>query len=61
LRRHFGPDICFDSKISNLRILAADAKLFIEHAVALGRRGITMYIHPVPEKQLFVAAKKPVL
>jgi aminoglycoside N3'-acetyltransferase len=61
LRRHFGPDICVDSKVSNLRILAADAKPFIEHAVALGRRGITMYIQPVPEKQLFVAAKKPVL
>jgi aminoglycoside 3-N-acetyltransferase len=60
LRRHFGPDICVDSRISNLRILAADAKLFIEHAVALGRRGITMYIEPVPEQQLFVAAKTPV-
>jgi aminoglycoside N3'-acetyltransferase len=61
LRRHFGPDICFDSRISNLRILAADAKPFIEHAVALGRKGITMYIEPVPKKQLFVTAKKPVL
>jgi aminoglycoside N3'-acetyltransferase len=60
LRRHFGPDICIDSRISNLRILAADAKPFIEHAVALGCRGITMYIEPVPEQQLFVAAKKPV-
>jgi aminoglycoside N3'-acetyltransferase len=60
LRRHFGPDICVDSRISNLRILAADAKLFIEHAVALGRKGITMYIQPAPENQLFVAAKKPV-
>jgi aminoglycoside N3'-acetyltransferase len=60
LRRHFGPDICVDSRISNLRILAADAKPFVERAVALGRRGITMYIEPVPKKQLFVAAKKPV-
>jgi aminoglycoside 3-N-acetyltransferase len=60
LRRHFGPDICVDSRISNLRILATDAKLFIEHAVALGRRGITMYIEPVPKKQLFAAAKTPV-
>jgi aminoglycoside N3'-acetyltransferase len=60
LRRHFGPDICTDSRISNLRILAADAKPFIEHAVALGRKGITMYIEPVPKKQLFVTAKKPV-
>ena len=41
-------------------MLAADAKPFIEHAVALGRRGITMYIQPVPEKQLFVTAKNPV-
>jgi aminoglycoside N3'-acetyltransferase len=60
LRRHFGPDICVDSRISNLRILAADAKLFIEHAVALGRRGITMYVEPAPKKEMFVAAKNPV-
>ena len=53
LRRHFGPDICVDAKISNLRILAADAKPFIERAVALGRRGITMYIQPVPRPELF--------
>ncbi len=46
LRRHFGPDICVDAKISNLRILAADAKPFIERAVTLGRKGITMYIEP---------------
>jgi len=60
LRRHFGAEICVDSRISNLRILAADAKPFIEHAVALGRRGITMYIQPVPKKELFVPAKKSV-
>jgi aminoglycoside N3'-acetyltransferase len=57
LRRHFGPDICADAKISNLRMLAADAKLFIEHAVALGRRGITVYIEPTPNKALFVPLK----
>jgi Aminoglycoside 3-N-acetyltransferase len=45
------------SKVSNLRILAADAKPLVEHAVALSRRGITMYIEPVPERRLFVAAK----
>jgi aminoglycoside N3'-acetyltransferase len=55
LRRHFGPDICVDAKISNLRILAADAKPFIEQAVNLGRRGITMYIQPVPRPELFVS------
>jgi aminoglycoside 3-N-acetyltransferase len=55
LRRHFGPDICVDAKISNLSILAADAKPFIERAVNLGRRGITMYIQPVPRPELFVA------
>jgi aminoglycoside N3'-acetyltransferase len=55
LRRHFGPDICVDAKISNLRILAADAKPFIEQAVNLGRRGITMYIRPVPRPELFVS------
>ncbi len=57
LRRHFGPDICVDAKISNLRILAADAKPFIEHAVTLGRNGITMYIQPVPRPELFVSSK----
>ena len=57
LRRHFGPDICIDAKISNLKILAADAKPFIEHAVALGRKGITMYIQPVPRPELFVPLK----
>ena len=60
LRRHFGPDICIDAKISNLSILAADAKPFIEHAVALGRKGITMFIEPVPKKELFVPHTKPV-
>jgi aminoglycoside N3'-acetyltransferase len=58
LRRHFGPEICVDAKISNLRILAADARPFIEHAVGLGRRGITMYVQPVPDKALFVPAKE---
>jgi aminoglycoside N3'-acetyltransferase len=60
LRRHFGPDICVDSQISNLRMLAADAKPFIEHAVALGRSGITMYVDPVPKQELFVPAQRPV-
>jgi aminoglycoside 3-N-acetyltransferase len=54
LRRHFGPDICTDTKLSNLKMMAADAKPFIQHAVALGRKGITMYIEPVPRKELFV-------
>src|SRR6202011_3422283 len=54
LRRHFGPDICTNAKLSNLRILAADAKPFIERAVTLGRKGITMYIEPVPKPELFV-------
>jgi aminoglycoside 3-N-acetyltransferase len=58
LRRYFGSNICVDSKISNLRILSADAKHFIEHAVALGRKGITMYIEPVPKKELFAPAKR---
>jgi aminoglycoside N3'-acetyltransferase len=57
LRRYFGPDICTDAKTSNLRMLAADAKPFIEHAVALGRRGITVYIQPTPHKALFIPAK----
>jgi aminoglycoside N3'-acetyltransferase len=57
LRRHFGPDICVDARISNLRILAADAKPFIERAATLGRRGITMYIQPVPRPELFVSSQ----
>jgi aminoglycoside 3-N-acetyltransferase len=57
LRRHFGPDICVEAKLSNLRILAADAKPFVERAVMLGRRGITMYIQPVPTPELFVSSK----
>jgi aminoglycoside 3-N-acetyltransferase len=57
LRRHFGPDICVEAKLSNLRMLAADARPFIDRAVALGRQGITMYIEPVPRPELFVPAK----
>jgi aminoglycoside N3'-acetyltransferase len=41
LRRHFGPDICADTRLSNLRLFAADAKPFIEHAVTLGDRKST--------------------
>ena len=59
LRRHFGPDLCVEAKISNLKMLAADAKLFVEHTVALGRRGITMYIDPVPKQELFIPAARP--
>lgn len=54
LRRHFGTELVTDSKLSNLKMMAADAKPFIEHAVALGRKGITMYIEPVPKKELFI-------
>ena len=57
LRRHFVPDVCVETKISNLRILATDAKPFIERAVTLGRNGITMYIEPVPRPELFVPSK----
>jgi aminoglycoside N3'-acetyltransferase len=59
LRRHFGPDICTDIKLSNLKMMAADAKPFIEHAVALGRKGITMFIEPVPKTELFVPTTGP--
>jgi aminoglycoside N3'-acetyltransferase len=57
LRRHFGPDICTEARISNLRMLAADARPFIDRAVTLGRQGITMYIEPVPKPELFVPSK----
>jgi len=56
LRRHFA-DITDEAKLSNLRILAADARPFIDRAVKLGRQGITMYIEPVPRSELFVASK----
>jgi aminoglycoside N3'-acetyltransferase len=59
LRRHFGPELCADAKLSNLRIFGADAKPFIDHAVRLGRNGITMYIDPVPKPELFVSVKGP--
>ena len=55
LHRHFGPELIVEAKISNLKMLAADAKPFVEHAVALGRRGITMYIEPVPRQELFIS------
>ncbi|MGA7808748.1 AAC(3) family N-acetyltransferase [Bradyrhizobium sp.] len=58
LRRHFGPEICVDARLSNLRMLAADAKPFIAQAVRLGRRGITMYIEPAPKPELFVPLDK---
>jgi aminoglycoside N3'-acetyltransferase len=58
LRRHFGPDILTDAKISNLRMLAADARPFVGHAVMLGRNGITMYIQPAPRPELFVPFEK---
>jgi aminoglycoside 3-N-acetyltransferase len=35
-------------------MLAGDAKPFIARAVELGRRGITMYIDPVPRPELFL-------
>jgi aminoglycoside N3'-acetyltransferase len=58
IRRYFGPDICTDARISNLRMFAADARPFVEHAVALGRRGITVYVQPTPDKALFVPARE---
>jgi aminoglycoside N3'-acetyltransferase len=60
LRRHFGADICTETKLSNLKMMAADAKPFIEHAVALGRKGITMFIEPIPKKELFIPRTRPV-
>jgi len=54
LKRYFVPDICVDAKISNLKILAMDAKPFLERAIALGRGGVTMYVDPAPKPELFV-------
>ena len=58
LRRHFGTDILTDARLSNLRMLAADARPFIAHAVMLGRKGITMYIEPAPRPELFIPLDK---
>ena len=57
-RKYFGPDICVDAQLSNLEIFAADAKPFIEHAIMLGRKGITVYIDPAPKPELFVPFRK---
>ena len=54
VKRYFVPDICVDAKISNLKVLAMDAKPFIERGIAPGRRGITVYIDPPPRPELFV-------
>jgi aminoglycoside N3'-acetyltransferase len=58
LRRAFGSDLIVDARLSNLRFIAADAKPFMERAVALGRRGITMYVRPVPIAELFVPRQR---
>jgi aminoglycoside N3'-acetyltransferase len=58
LRRYFGTDICTDAKLSNLKIFATNAKPFIEHAIMLGRKGLTVYIDPVPKPELFIRSDR---
>lgn len=41
--RHFPKDLYVRHKISNLDTFAIDAKVLINHALDLGRRGITLY------------------
>jgi aminoglycoside N3'-acetyltransferase len=54
--RHFPPDSYINVELSNLRSFAIDARTAIDHAVELGRRGITMYAVPKPRPELFVGA-----
>jgi aminoglycoside 3-N-acetyltransferase len=54
LRRHFGPDILTDTKISNLKILAIDARPLVARGIELGRRGIVGYSDPAPRPELFL-------
>jgi len=54
--RHFPRDAYVNVGQSNLRSFAIDARTAIDHAVALGRRGITIYAEPKPRPELFVGA-----
>jgi aminoglycoside 3-N-acetyltransferase len=52
--RHFPRDIYVRHRISNLDTFAIDAKVLINHALDLGRRGITLYnessLHATPRQ-----------
>lgn len=50
--RHFAPDSYVERRLTNLDAFAIDARSAIGQAVALGRRGITIYADPRPTSAL---------
>ena len=62
--RHFPRASYVERRLSNLDAYAIDARTAIDHAVALARRGVTIYRRPRPRAHLFpqkeVAAHPPV-
>jgi aminoglycoside N3'-acetyltransferase len=52
--RHFPRESYTERRVSNLETFAIDVRTAIDHAVALGRRGITMYVDPKPRRTLFM-------
>jgi aminoglycoside N3'-acetyltransferase len=52
--RHFHRDSYVDCRLSTLEAYAIDARSAIEQAVALARRGITIYSKPRPLPEMFV-------
>lgn len=53
--RNFPRDSYLEQRISNLDAFAIDAGTAINHAVALGRRGVTIYADPKPRRELFTS------
>jgi len=51
--RHFPRSSYVQRRLSNVDAFAIDARTAIQHAVALARRGITIYIEPKPRPELF--------
>ena len=45
--------IMIDDQISNLKVSTVPARYLIDQVIAMGRRGITMYVTPKPDKKLF--------
>ena len=55
--QHFPSDLYIELRQSNLTAFATDAKKVIDGAIALARRGITIYAEPKWEADLFVPCK----
>jgi hypothetical protein len=52
--RHFPKASYVERRLSNLDAYAIDARTAINHAIALGRRGITIYADPKPRAEMFL-------